>query len=400
MCIAPSSATFRTISSIAPRSSIAKGLYGDASGDYPDNPVRFGVFCRAALTVIRHIFRPSVIHCHDWQSALVPIYLRSASPPTPPSSVCPPSLRFTTSVTRVCFPPESLPGMGLDSSLFHPDYLEFFGQVNLLKGGILASDAVTTVSPTYAREIQSPELGFGLDGVLRARAGAVTGILNGVDYTQWDPATDPLIPARYSPEDLSGKRVCKAGLLAEFGLDTDPERPLLGMVSRLAGQKGFDILQEIAADLFAEDVSFVILGFGDPKYQAWLEDLQAAYPDRVGVRIAYDDRIAHMIEAGSDIFLMPSLYEPCGLNQIYSLRYGTVPVVRATGGLDDTIDSSTGFKFQEYSGAALLAAIRQALAVYHNRALWKRMMLAGMLRDFSWTASAAQYAALYRRLSA
>ncbi len=375
-------------------------LYGDASGDYADNPVRFAVFCRAVLTMIRHVYRPTVIHCHDWQSSLVPIYLRTSLAMDPTYIGLPTILTIHNLGYQGLFPPESLARMALPPTLFHPECLEFFGKVNLLKGGILTSDIVTTVSPTYAHEIQSPELGFGLDGVLRARSDTVLGILNGVDYTQWDPATDPLIPAPYSPEDLGGKSASKAALLAEFGLPAKPGRPVCGMVSRLAAQKGFDLLQQAETELFAEDFAFVILAFGDPKYQEWLEALKAKYPDRVGVRIAYDDRIAHLIEAGSDIFLMPSLYEPCGLNQIYSLRYGTVPVVRATGGLDDTIDSSTGFKFREYDAAAMVAAFREALAAWKNRDGWRRMMLAGMRRDFSWTASAAQYVELYRRLSA
>ncbi len=377
-----------------------EGLYGDATGDYADNDVRFAVFSRAVLTMVRHVYRPTVLHCHDWQSALVPIYARTLFGADPTYIGIPAILTIHNLGYQGLFPPESLPRMALDGNVFHPDCLEFFGKVNLLKGGIVTADAVTTVSPTYAHEIQSPSLGFGLDGVLRSRAGVVSGILNGVDYTEWDPATDPLIPANYSPEDLRGKRACKAGLLAEFGLPEKPDRPVLGMVSRLVEQKGFDLLQKIEAELFAEDIAFVILAGGNPKYEAWLERLRAAYPGQVGVRIAYDNRVAHMIEAGADMFLMPSQYEPCGLNQIYSLRYGTVPVVRATGGLDDTIDSSTGFKFREYAGAALLDSIRQALGAFRDRERWTGMMLAGMRQDFSWTASAGQYLALYQRLSA
>jgi len=299
------------------------------------------------------------------------------------------------------FPKETLPEMGLDHglNLFRPDCLEYFGKVGLLKGGILMSDAVSTVSPAYAREIQTPKLGFGLDGVLRSRGDAVSGILNGVDYSEWDPATDPKIPAQYSVENLAGKRVSKAALLAELGLPGDLERPVIGMVSRLAGQKGFDLIEAAAAGLMKEDLTLAVLGCGDPKYQAFLKALKAEHPDKVGLRIAYDDVLAHKIEGGADIFLMPSLYEPCGLNQIYSLRYGTVPVVRATGGLDDTIDGSTGFKFREYTAEALLAAIRTALAAYRDRDRWTEMMRAGMRKDYSWTASAAKYAALYQRLS-
>ncbi len=377
-----------------------EGLYGDAAGDYPDNHIRFAVFSYAAVTLARHVFRPSVIHCHDWQAALVPIYLRTLFANDPTYLGIPVLLTIHNLGYQGLFPKETLPEMGLDRglNLFRPDCLEYFGKVGLLKGGILMSDAVSTVSPTYAREIQTPELGFGLDGVLRSRSDAVSGILNGVDYSEWDPATDPKIPARYSVENLAGKRVSKAALLAELGLPGDLERPVIGMVSRLVGPK-VGLIEEAAADLMNEDLALAVLGSGDPKYEAFLETLKAEHPDKVGLRIAYDDVLAHKIEAGADIFLMPSLYEPCGLNQIYSLRYGTVPVVRATGGLDDTIDGSTGFKFLEYTPEALMAAIRTALAAYRDRDRWTEMMRAGMRKDYSWTASAAEYAALYQRLS-
>jgi starch synthase len=378
-----------------------EGLYGDATGDYPDNHIRFAVLSHAALTLARHVYRPSVFHCHDWQAALVPIYLRTLFANDPTYLGIPVLLTIHNLGYQGLFPKKVLPEMGLDRGLdlFRPDCLEYFGKVGLLKGGILMSDAVSTVSPGYAREIQTPELGFGLDGVLRSRSGAVTGILNGVDYTVWDPATDPIIPAQYSADNLAGKRVCKAALLAEMGLPPDLERPLIGMVSRLAGQKGFDLIEAAADSLMEEDLALVILAAGDPKYQAFLETIQAKHPDKIGLRIGYDDALTHRIEAGADMFLMPSLYEPCGLNQIYSLRYGTVPVVRATGGLDDTIDGSTGFKFRDYTGAALIGAIRTALAAFRDKDRWTEMTRAGMRKDYSWTASAAEYAALYQRLS-
>jgi starch synthase len=271
----------------------------------------------------------------------------------------------------------------------------------MLKGGLVYSDAVTTVSRAYAREIQTPELGFGLDGVLRKRSDSLYGIQNGVDYTEWDPAHDPHIAAPFSPESLEGKRACKADLLAAFNLPRENmDRPLVGIISRLAGQKGFDLIEQIAEEMLAEDLAFVVLGSGDPVYEDMLRGLAAAHPDRVGVRIAYDNPLAHKIEAGADIFLMPSLYEPCGLNQIFSLRYGTVPVVRATGGLDDTIEEGiTGFKFREYTGRALLDTLRIALAAWQDRERWNRLMVEGMRRDFSWNRSAAEYVALYWRLA-
>jgi starch synthase len=375
------------------------GLYGDAAGDYADNHVRFAVLSRVALTLARHAFRPQILHCHDWQAALVPIYLRHLFPLDPTFLGIKTVLTIHNLGYPGAFPKDCLPDIGLDPSLATPDQLGFFGQVSLLKGGILASDAITTVSKTYAREIQTPELGFGLDTVLRQRSGVLTGVLNGVDYSVWDPAIDPKIAAHYSAGDLEGKRACKADLLREFGLPIEMERPLAGIVSRFAGQKGFDLIEEAADEMMSQDVALVALGTGDPRYEKFFRDLAAAHPDKVAVRIIYDEVLAHKIEAGADLFLMPSLYEPCGLNQIYSSRYGTVPVVRSTGGLDDTIDEETGFKFREYSGRAMMEALSQALAAYKKREKWIAMMRAGMKRDFSWTASAGEYSALYRQLA-
>ncbi len=376
------------------------GLYGEGTADYPDNPIRFGVLCRAALTLVRHTFRPDVIHCHDWQTALVPVYIRTTFALDPTFM----GLKTVFTIHNLGYqglcPPDVLPRIGLDGTVFHPEALEFYGKVNLLKGGLRFSDALTTVSPTYAREIQTPELGFGLDGLLRARSDALTGILNGADYSEWNPETDPYIAAPYSADDLTGKTACKLDLLREFGLREDAlDTPLAGIVSRFDSQKGFDLLQEIAPELVREDFMLAALGSGDPGYEQFFRDLAEANPGKIAVRIAYDNALAHKVEAGSDIFLMPSRYEPCGLNQIYSLRYGTVPVVRATGGLDDTIEESTGFKFAEYTGPALLGAIRKALTTFRQRERWKTMMVTGMRKDFSWNASAAAYSALYRRLA-
>jgi starch synthase len=376
------------------------GTYQDPNGvNYSDNYLRFAVLSNAALTVARHLFRPQVMHCHDWQAALVPVYMRTMFGLDPTFMGIKTLLTIHNLGYQGIFPPSILPEIGLDPSLFRPDALEYFGQVNLLKGGLVYCDAINTVSPKYAEEIQTPELGFGLDGVLRERSDVLSGILNGADYSRWDPRADPYIAAHYSPEDLEGKRACKSDLLAELGLSPLMERPLIGIISRFAGQKGFDLIAEIAPLLLEHDVALAALGTGDPKYEQFFLELSAAYPGRVGVRIAFDEALAHKIEAGADMFLMPSLYEPCGLNQIYSLRYGTVPVVRATGGLDDTIDKDTGFKFHEYTGAALLEAIRAALAAYQDREHWMRTMLAGMRKDFSWNASAVEYSALYRRLA-
>jgi starch synthase len=271
--------------------------------------------------------------------------------------------------------------------------------ISFLKGGIVFSDAVTTVSPTYAREIQTAEYGFGFDGLLRSRSYKLRGILNGVDYTEWSPESDAHIPAHFSADDLSGKAECKRQLLAEMGLPYYGERPLLGIVSRFADQKGFDLLAPIAGPLAEENIALAVLGSGDQRYEDMFRHFAAARPDKFGVRIGYDNGLAHRIEAASDIFLMPSQYEPCGLNQIYSLNYGTVPIVRATGGLDDTVDSSTGFKFSEYSPAAFAGAIGEALHAYQFRDAWTERMRRGMAKDFSWESSAAEYQRMYAELA-
>jgi starch synthase len=376
-----------------------KGLYGESGIDYPDNHIRFAVFARAALTVARVLFRTEIFHCHDWQAGLVPALLRSSFATDPTFLGVKTLFTIHNLGYQGLFPKTALAEAGLDPEIYRPDGVEFFGQISYIKGGIAFADALNTVSPTYAREIQTPEYGFGMDGALRARAGALTGILNGVDYRVWNPETDPLIPARYSVDDLDGKRVCKERLIEEFGLPPAArERPLIGIVSRFTRQKGTDILAEVASQIAAQDTYLVALGSGDPEYETFFRTMEAEHPGRIAVRMGFDDGLAHRIEAGADLFLMPSRYEPCGLNQIYSLRYGTVPVVRATGGLDDTIDEGTGFKFAAYSGQALLGAVETAVGAFSDPVLWREMMRRGMRKDFSWKASAARYSALYRRL--
>jgi starch synthase len=376
-------------------------LYGESGLDYPDNHIRFAVFCRAALSVARVLFRPDIFHCHDWQTGLVPAYLRTTFATDPTFLGCRTLFTIHNLGYQGLFPKTALAEVALDPAVYRPDGMEFFGRVSYIKAGIEFADALNTVSPTYAREIQTPEFGFALDGRLRDRAAVLSGILNGVDYAEWSPDTDPLIPARYSAEDLSGKALCRRQLMEEFGLPAAAmDRPLLGIVSRFTRQKGTDLLAEIAAQLVAEDVYLVALGSGDAEYEAFFRRMQEEHPGRIAVRIGFDNGLAHRIEAGSDIFLMPSHYEPCGLNQIYSLRYGTVPVVRATGGLDDTIEEDTGFKFAQYSGQALLGAVRAAVRAFADREGWQRMMRRGMEKDFSWKTSSLAYSALYRRLLA
>jgi starch synthase len=376
-----------------------QGIYGTPSGDYSDNHLRFAVLSMAAIGVARHLFRPHILHLHDWQAALTPVYLREHFSGDPTFLGVKTLLTIHNLGYQGLFPAEVLPEIALDSRLLNPDQLEFFGRVNFLKGGIGYSHATSTVSRGYAREIQTSEYGFGLDGFLR-RHGTITGIVNGVDYNEWNPEHDPALAQDYSARELSGKRACKQALLAEYGLPYDADRPLLAIISRFAAQKGFDILADAAARLMQEDLQLVVLGSGDLPYETMFRKLAETYPHKVGLRVGYDTGLSHRIEAGADMFLMPSRYEPCGLNQIYSLKYGTVPVVRATGGLDDTIDDSTGFKFRDYSGDALLEAVRQALKAFQNMESWTLRMRLGMQKDFSWNASAGEYLDLYRRLRA
>jgi len=277
--------------------------------------------------------------------------------------------------------------------------------VNFLKGALAYSDFVTTVSKKYSQEIQTTEYGFGLEGVLRDRSATVTGILNGVDYDEWSPQTDKFITAKYSPQDLSGKLQCKHDLLHAFGVTSaDSKVPVIGIVSRFAAQKGFDLIAQIMDRLAREEMIMVVLGTGDKPYEEVFQRLNKQFPHKIAVKIAFDNAIAHKIEAGADMFLIPSRYEPCGLNQIYSLKYGTVPIVRATGGLDDTIEpwdartgKGTGFKFSDYTGEALLATIKQALLAYQDPSSWQTLMRNGMSRDFSWGASAREYGKIYER---
>ncbi len=371
-----------------------EGIYNIGDKDYPDNHVRFGVLCRAAIEIARRIFRPNIFHLHDWQAAPAAPYLRTNHRSDPTYMGIQVMLTIHNLGYQGIFSlPEGLQ-MGFDPALLTPTgALEFYGDTNLLKGGIVFADAITTVSKGYAREIQTPEFGFRLDGLLRSRSRALTGIVNGVDYSEWNPEHDVHIPMNYGIDKLEGKRECKRALLQEFGLPAELDRPLIGIVSRLAAQKGFDLVAQVADVLLQEDLSLVVLGSGDPVFEQMFRDLAAARPDRVGVRIGYDNPLAHRIEAGSDMFLMPSRYEPCGLNQIYSLRYGTVPIVRATGGLDDTIQKGTGFKFGGYTGEELLASIRVALAAYQDRDEWLATVERCMRQDFSWDVSAVEYAA-------
>ncbi len=378
-------------------------LYGSQGKDYADNAERFGEFSKAAIEISKQVWLPDVLHCHDWQAALVPVLLRTVYAADPLLRSVPVVFTIHNMGYHGLFPRDILGRLGLPESLFHMDALEFYGKVNFLKAGLVFSDYLTTVSRKYAEEIQTPEYGHGLDGVVRKRADRLQGILNGVDYCAWSPENDTFIAAKYSAKDLSGKRACKKDLLEQFKLPAeDLARPVVGIVSRFTDQKGFDLVAQVADELLAENLALVALGAGEPKYEQAFRGLARRFPGKAGVKIAYDNALAHKIEAGADMFLMASRYEPCGLNQIYSLRYGTVPVVRATGGLDDTIEPfdgksgrGTGFKFDAYEGKQLLACVRQALKVYKDQKAWRKLQANGMAKDFSWESSAAEYARLY-----
>jgi starch synthase len=380
-------------------------LYGDSQGDYPDNAERFIYFSRSILEICKHLrFAPDIVHCHDWQTGLVPIYLRQFYKGDP-------FFARTASVYTIhnlgyqgLFWHYDMHLTGLGWEWFTPDGLEYYGKINLMKGGVLQADVISTVSKTYSQEIQTKEYGHGLDGVLQYRSDDLYGIVNGVDYTVWNPETDPIIAQHYSVNDLSGKSICKQSLLKEFGLPMDLSCPVIAMISRFDDQKGFDLVAEIMDKLMRLDLYFILLGTGHEKYQKLFRHLGEKYSQQLGIRIAYDDSLAHKIEAGADIFLMPSRYEPCGLNQIYSLKYGTVPIVRTTGGLNDTIKmfhsttgTGTGIKFTAYKADNLLHAIKTALDAYQDKNLWKALKIRGMQEDFSWDVSAKEYGKLYKK---
>jgi starch synthase len=383
------------------------GLYGTPLGDYRDNAERFALYCRAVLEAAKVLGVPDVFHCHDWQSALIPVLLRTLYEEDPALQGVPSVFTIHNIGYQGVFSPDTLPLLMLPWDLFTISKLEFFGKVNFLKGALVYSDFITTVSRKYAQEIQTAEYGFGLEGVLHDRASTVTGILNGVDYDEWNPASDPCIAAHYSADSLEGKHLCRSDLLRRIALDPQSTAPIIGIVSRFAAQKGFDLFSLAADRLAHENVNVVILGSGDKDYEDRFRRLVRQYPGRFAVNVGYDNAMAHRIEAGADLFLMPSRYEPCGLNQIYSLKYGTVPIVRAVGGLDDTIEpydvrtgKGTGFKFHEYTPEALLTATQAALALFRKPREWRKLMLNGMARDFSWPVSAREYLKIYDKVRA
>lgn len=387
------------------------GLYGEGGHDYPDNLERFTFFCRAVMDLLPRFAKeagwtPDILHAQDWQTALCMVYPRTLYAGAPSMKALGTVFTIHNIGYQGHFPVTDYLKTGLGWNLFTPAGLEFYGMANLLKGGLLYADYLTTVSPTYSLEIQTPPFGFGLDGVVRDRADRLVGIVNGIDADLWNPETDPYIPSRYHAGNLSGKAVCKMALQQEMSLPVR-DVPLLVTVSRISDQKGLDLIADILPTLMAEDVQFALLGAGDPELEGRFRSLHAKWPQKLGLRIGFDEGLAHRMEAGGDIFLMPSRYEPCGLNQQYSLQYGAIPVVRLTGGLADTVEpydhknpAATGFVFKEATAPALREAVREALTVYGRKADWAALMQTGMKTDVSWRKSARSYVELYEKVVA
>lgn len=381
-------------------------LYGTDDRDYFDNLERFSFFSRAALEVIKTgRIKADIIHSNDWQTGLVSAYLKDIYAKDPHFSNTASVFTIHNIAYQGIFPAGQYDIIGLSPALFSPEGLEFWGSVSLLKAGITFSDAITTVSPTYAKEIQTPENGGGLEGVLLGKKDRLHGILNGADYKLWNPETDALIPANFSAEDMAGKPSCKKSLLRKFGLKSKKAVPVLGIVARLTEQKGFDILIEAMPGLMDNDLRLVILGAGEAKYKQLIEEEAKKYPDKLSFRFGFDVKLSHLVTAGSDIFLMPSRFEPCGLNQIYCMKYGTIPVVRRTGGLNDTVrdvstgQDATGFKFADYSKDALLEKVREALSIFKDKNAWDALVRNAMKEEFSWQEAAKKYIEVYNKVS-
>jgi starch synthase len=387
------------------------GIYDDplTKEGYHDNMQRFMFFMKAGLELVRRLGRPvDVIHCHDWQTALIPGMLRTNLDRDPFFGRIGTLFTIHNLAYQGIYPKESLYWAGIDYRHFFPaSPFEFWGKVNFMKAGIEFADLFTTVSENYAREIQSgPEFGHGLEGIIRRRRQDLWGIVNGIDHAEWDPARDPLIPKPFCAENLKGKKACKAAVLSAFGLRPLPgDVPLVGIVSRLAEQKGFDLLGDSIEEIAGLDLQIVVLGQGQQKYHDLFRQMARRYPEKIATRFEFDNRLSHLVIAGSDMLLMPSKFEPCGLNQLYSLRYGTVPVVRAVGGLVDTVENydfakgtGTGFSFNHYSSHELIIALMRALLVYAKPERWRALMLRGMGQDWSWERSARKYLELYQRI--
>jgi starch synthase len=374
-------------------------LYGDKSGDYIDNIDRFSYFCRRSLDLLKEIgFKADIIHCHDWQSALVPVYLRSVTYSTDPFYK---AMKTVFTIHNIgyqgIFSKDEFPKIGLSWNFFDMETLEYYENINFLKGGIVFSDVINTVSDTYSKEIRTKEFGFGMEGILDKRSDSLFGIINGLDYSIWDPAADKFIAAQFSAKDLAGKAACKEDLQKLCKFPVKKNVPLVGCVSRLAQQKGFDIVAEGIDKMCKMDMQIVILGTGDAKYHQIMESMVKKYPKVISLHLKFDDTLAHKIYAGSDIFLMPSKYEPCGLGQMISMKYGTLPLAFKTGGLADTVNASNGFIFDKYSSDELLKTVKKSLTCYQAPEKWQKLVSAAMKCDFSWLESAKKYAQLYEK---
>jgi starch synthase len=380
-------------------------LYSTPDGDYLDNAERFIFFSKSILEAIKVTgYTPDVLHCNDWESALAPVFLKTLYRDDP-------VLRNVSTLFTIhnlgyqgLFWHHDMHLLNIGWEYFTPNYLEFYGKINFLKGGIVFSDIINTVSKKYSEEIQTPEFGYGLDGILRTRKDDLYGIINGIDYEDWNPEKDPDLPTRYGVKNIENKRLCKGALQEAFGLPVDENILLIATISRLADQKGFDLIASSLEEMVSLGTQYVILGTGERRYHDLFTELSKKFPKSFSVKIAYDNKLAHLIEAGADTFLMPSRYEPCGLNQLYSLKYGTVPIVRGVGGLEDTIVdytstplSGTGFKFYDYSKDAMLDAIKRALKVYGDKKAWMSLVKRCMGADFSWERSAKEYIGLYKK---
>jgi starch synthase len=380
-------------------------LYSRDGMDYPDNPFRFGYWCLSVLESLKKLnWQPDILHCNDWQTAMIPVYLRFHPAFNRDPFYQSPGTLFSihNMAYQGLYPLETGQKLGLPAAIESHESLEFYGQLNLLKGGLLYSARLVTVSPKYAVEIMTPEYGCGLEGVIQKRSGVLNGVMNGIDTRTWDPSEDPLIPANYAPDHMDGKIACKKDLQEKFGLRVSGSLPLVAMISRLTDQKGLDLLVEILPQVLDRGCQFILLGTGDEKYHRLFGKLAAQYPDFMGIKLGFDETLAHRIEAGADIYVMPSRFEPCGLSQFYSLRYGTVPVVRNTGGLANSVTHASlenihqgranGFVFDAYSSAALLSALNKAIMMYQDeKDTWSGLVRTGMEGDYSWGKSAAEY---------
>ena len=378
-----------------------KELYAENGKDYRDNHKRFALLCAGALEAARQQgFVPDAVHAHDWQTALVPLIVKRGWAGRPPPFRARTVFTIHNMAYQGMFPREAMAELGLPADLFHADALEFYGALNLMKAGLVFGDKLTTVSPTYAREIlHSSETGAGLEGLVRHRVGDLTGIMNGVDYTTWNPETDAALPAQYSAGNPAGKAQDKAALQQELGLEVKADSLLCGAIGRLVHQKGYDILAAALPGLVERGAQLALLGTGDTELEEKFSELAARYPRQLSVQLRFDDKLAHRIEGGADAFLMPSRFEPCGLNQLYSLRYGTLPIVHAVGGLNDSIHEGLdgwGFRFDQMTAEALLAAVGRAQKLFADQPAWLEAMRRAMGRDHSWGRAAEQYEALYK----